>query len=135
VSVLYHPAIIVAPCAGAPTISGCTASEVSFGTCPSQTWRYQGSVTLVGSLSPSQEILWEEQVDRSGSWVTLGRTTSTTSPQGRDSHIGTNGTGASETHYWQVRAYIVPVGAAASAACSGPTTSREISKTGNACLS
>lgn len=124
-----------AACDDAPLLSSCTANDGGLGTCPASGWAYHPTCVISGTLQTGQEFVWERQSDRSGTWAEIGRGTSTTGPTTRDTHIGSNGTGASETHYVQFRVYIVPTGAATSAACRGPQTSSEISKTGNSCTS
>lgn len=120
-------------CDDAPTLSSCTANDNGLSNCPTGWSRYPTCV-IVGTLQTGQEFVWQRQVDRSGSWTEIGRGTSTTGPTTTDTHIGANGAGASETHYVQFRVYIVPTGQPTSAACRGPVTSTEISKTANACL-
>lgn len=122
------------PCDDAPNFVSCTAVEDSFGNCPGSGWRTSASVSVSGSLQAEQEYLWEHQANRSGSWIELGRTTTTSSPQRGDNTIGANGGGSSETKYSQFRCYVVPIGGSASSACKGPQTSNELSKTANLCL-
>lgn len=136
---LNHSAIAAitgtSPCSGAPTLTGCTAVDDGLQACPGGGWRTHATCTISGTLQPTQEFVWERQIDRSGTWNEQGRTTTTTGPTVGQNTIGSNGTGASETHYAQWRVYVVPVGASTANACSGPSTSSELSKTANSCLS
>lgn len=117
------------PCEGAPTISSVTNNGQLYsctGSPPNHGWKVWGTLSFVsGSLLPGQEILWEHSIDR-GAWATLGRTTSITSPNHNFTDIGTDGPGASHSHEWECRAYVVPTGAAAGSACSGPVAGTRI---------
>lgn len=124
-------------CDDAPLLTACTAVDDGLNNCPGSGngWRYHPTCTISGTLQTGQEFVWERQANRSGNWAEIGRGTSTTGPTTGDTTIGANGGGASQTNYVQFRVYIVPTGQPTSAACRGPQTSSEISRTANACLS
>lgn len=125
------------PCADAPTISSVNNDDSTVGTCVAGGWTSGWSLTISGALQAGQEYYVQYRNGSSpgsGSWTFHERTTSTTLSDFEDAQVSTDGPGASGTRYVTMRAYVVPTGGDIGDACSGPTTSSEISETGDSCF-
>lgn len=119
------------PCAGAPSITGHTVSQITAPTCtPVQGWVTRSSVTT-GTLG-SFKIERQYALDSAGtSWTAWVINQNATQDYTHAPTFGTDGAGVNETKYFKARARIV---AADNTPCSGWTeSSSQLSRTEAGC--